>query len=909
MKARQPHGVKQFGTGLDKAALALFIVAGVLLVWRWVLSFLWVDQANCGLLAQAALEGRWPVYIYGLHKMGALDGYIAAPLLALTGPSSLAWNFWPVFYYLLTMIAVYRSLKLVNSRAGVLVGLLYLAIPPAELMFHAGQALTHYSLSLFIGSLVVWLSIVMWRAEQWPVWQTCLWGLLAGLGYWANSQTAVVIAPCGLFLAFFRLRLVRPGNLIAGAAGLLAGIWPVVYYKLSYGFLDRPVAGETFGLDWLWSNWDLLAVNAMPHILGVNPGPEQKNIHSPWFWLYLAFAAATLACMLVVLWRSRQKQNRYGLMLWGVALCNIGILLFSWFGKNLMFKDFRYLLPLYLVLPFAWAAAADTLKAKWAPAAIACLLLVVHAGGYWTYRGGFVLDQGGFYFTQEPKYNQAIANLRGAGVEGVYVHQSQEWAFLSGGQPQFCQSRAERRLFASSQVDAMEKPAFMMPLDGEMAFAGVGYRKLDMPKKIRLQVMGPAYCDMSLPYSGRKLMDRRAWRPVSPDEGDIKAASLFDNDLTSGVAAGAGPVMVDLGGETMLCAVALIPASYWESPQSVRVELLDGQGRAVLDRRWSSDLGPLYWSGPHLFNKYRYPRLEAHFAPLEARFIRISEVDGKFGGVESAVRELAVWQPELMPPRLRPDWPDSARLLLEALEGEGVKWVYGDAWISAYLHQNAPGRYRTLMANWSTDNFGHSVPPVEQPVLIDPGPGTALAVEAGQAAQAAGALNRWGCAFREKPAGRMSVFLLDGLALGPEMDAQAVDASVNPVEAAALAHGNQANWASGMPQKPGISMTVDLGEKRQIGRLALYNQDFIMDYPRGLRFEVSDDAKQWTPVPARLAGPLTMCGPMLVPGKSNHGQYEFVPGATGRYLKIILDAQTKEFHWSVQRIRLWAPRS
>lgn len=891
--------------GLDKIALSLFAMAGILLVWRWALAFFWVDQANCGLLAQAVLDGRWPIYVYGVHYMGALDGYIAAPLLTLTGPSSLIWNFWPVFYYLLTMIALYRSLKLVNARAGVLVGLLYVAIPPAELMFHAGQALTHYSLCLLLGSLLIWLSLVMWRAQRWPMWQTFLWGLLAGLGYWANNQTAVVIAPCGLFLVLFRIRRIRFGNALSGLVGLAAGVWPVIYYKLMYGALDQPRADKVFSPDWFAGNWPLFAQNAMPQVLGINLTPEQKNLQSPWFWIYLAFAAFTMLCMLLLLWRARNKQGRYSLMLWGVALCNIGILLVSWFGNNLMFKDFRYLLPLYLVLPFAWAAAADTIKTRWAPLAIACLLLLVHLGGYGNYRGGFVLDQGGFCFTQEPKYFEAIGKLRSAGVAGVYVHQSREWAFLSGGDPQFCKSKFERRIFAASQVDAMDNPAFLMPIEEELAFAGVRSRKLAMPKKIRFQIMGPAFLDMALPYKGRLLLDRSAWKSVSQGGGGDGAVSLFDGDLTSGVAAGSGPVTVDLGASGKICALALIPANYWESPREVRVELLDEQGKAVLERNWKSDLGPLYWSGPHLFNKYRYPRLEAHFTPLEARFIRISGIAGKFGGVEAAVRELAVWAPDQAPPAQ--GWSDSARLLLAPLGLESIRKVYGDAWVSAYLHQNAPGQYWTLMANWSTDNFGHCVPPVEQPVLIDPGPGTALAVERGQADQAARALRNWGCAYRVKAAGRLILFLLDGINQGPPLDIKAVSASATPQAAAALAHGNSALWSSGMPQRPGASLSLDLGGKNEIARLAIYNQDFLMDYPRGLRFEVSDDGRTWAPARARLSGPMIMSGPLVAMGKSNHSQYDFEPGVAGRYLRIVLDGETKVFHWTVQKLELWAP--
>lgn len=905
MKADLLQDAPGVDAGTGRIALALFLVAAVLLVWRWLLGFIWVDQANCGLLAQAVLEGRWPIYVYGLHKMGALDGYIAAPLLALTGPSSLAWNFWPVFYYLMTMIAVYRALKLVHARAGVLVGLLYLAVPPAELMFQAGQSLTHYSLCLFIGSLIIWLTIAMWRAQRWPVWQTFLWGLLAGLGYWANTQTAVVIAPCGLFLALFGIRKIRFGNLLSGAVGLLLGLCPVIYYKLVYSHLDKPVILNPFGLDWLANNWPLFAFHAMPQVLGFNLIPQRAPAQSPWFWAYLVLAGLTVACMLLILWQARKKQGRYGLMLWGVVLCNIGVLLISWYGRNLEFNDFRYLLPLYLVLPFAWAAAADAFKAKWVPVALACLLLMVHLGGYGNYRGGFVLDQGGFYFNEEPKYRQAIDTLREAGIKGVYVKSSREWAFLSGGDPQFCQARSERRIFAASQVDAMETPAFMMPMSKELAFAGVRYGVLDVPQNIKLQYMGPAYHSMALPYAARHLLDTGSWRAAQGMETNPKTASLFDGDLTSGISIGGGPAVIDLGRDVEICAVALIPANFREIPQTVRVEILDAKGEVLMYRRWDSDIGPLYWSGPHLFNKYRYPRIEAHFQPVQARFVRISGLSGLYGDVPAAVKELAVWQPDDQ--KSGPSWSDSARLLLAPLGVEKVKRVYGDAWISAYLHQKAPGRYWTLMANYSTDNFGHTVPPPEQPVIIDPGPGAALAVETGQAEQAIRALRQWNCRFRGKPAGRMTLLLLDGMEQRRPLDIKTVTASMNAEAAASLAGGAKGWWSSGVPQQPGINLTLDLGQPSQIGALTLHNPGFLLDFPRKLRFLVSDDGETWQPTAAKLTGPLIMAGPLLAVDKGQRSQYVFDPPVTGRYLRLELDQSTPKFHWTVERLQLWAP--
>jgi hypothetical protein len=49
---------------------------------------LWYDEATSGLLGLSVLRGELPVYFFGQPFMGALDGYLAAPLFWLLGPSA-----------------------------------------------------------------------------------------------------------------------------------------------------------------------------------------------------------------------------------------------------------------------------------------------------------------------------------------------------------------------------------------------------------------------------------------------------------------------------------------------------------------------------------------------------------------------------------------------------------------------------------------------------------------------------------------------------------------------------------------------------------------------------------------------------------------------------------------------------
>ena len=90
---------------LDRPAFValLFGLAGV--VYRLVLTLYTVpvsnlDEATFGLAALHIGQGRErPVFLYGQHYMGMLESYLAAPLVAVAGPS------WPVLR--LPMLALY----------------------------------------------------------------------------------------------------------------------------------------------------------------------------------------------------------------------------------------------------------------------------------------------------------------------------------------------------------------------------------------------------------------------------------------------------------------------------------------------------------------------------------------------------------------------------------------------------------------------------------------------------------------------------------------------------------------------------------------------------------------------------------------------------------------------------------
>jgi hypothetical protein len=104
---------------------------------------LWYDEATTGLLGLAVLQGELPTYFFGQSFMGALDGYLAAPVYQLLGVSARTLELVPV---LLALASVGLTVRLAHDafgpRAGVFTAVL-LALPPNFLLFWSHEARNH----------------------------------------------------------------------------------------------------------------------------------------------------------------------------------------------------------------------------------------------------------------------------------------------------------------------------------------------------------------------------------------------------------------------------------------------------------------------------------------------------------------------------------------------------------------------------------------------------------------------------------------------------------------------------------------------------------------------------------------------------------------------------------------------
>src|SRR5262245_1753668 len=196
---------------------------------------LWYDEATSGLLGLSVLKGELPVYFFGQSFMGALDGYLAAPMFWLVGVSARTLELVPV---LLALVGVGLTLHLAHDAFGPRAALLtaiVLAIPPDFLLFWSHEARNHYPLTMIFGSLALLLALRAPAARRGRA--AVLFGLLGlvlGLGFWTNFLSLVYIPPVAVLLLRRGIRLLVPG-LLAAVPAFLLGSLPHWLYGFPHG--------------------------------------------------------------------------------------------------------------------------------------------------------------------------------------------------------------------------------------------------------------------------------------------------------------------------------------------------------------------------------------------------------------------------------------------------------------------------------------------------------------------------------------------------------------------------------------------------------------------------------------------------------------------------------------------------
>jgi hypothetical protein len=366
-------------------ALVVIVAAG----WKlWLLAqniFPFnADEAVVALMARHILAGEHPTFFYGQAYMGSLDAFLVAAGFMLFGQAVWVIRLVQTLLYLATIIATVFTGKVAfgSLSVGLLAGL-FMAVPSVTSTLYTTVSLGGYGEALLFGSinLLIGFQILKFGHDLRPpnFKLACLifgWGIVVGIGLWANSLSIVFSAPMALAL------LLKVSGQSARRAGYWKYSWIAIpgfglgslpwwlfafqngFYNLFNELMGSAVAVEQGS--WLvrtWVHFLNLIILGLPAALGLRPSWEVRWLALPLIPLVLAFWGIVGLFFFRSI-RKRQPDSWALPVLGGVILTFSLGFLFTSFGVD---PSGRYFLP--LAVPFSLIAALFILKdlsnSKW----------------------------------------------------------------------------------------------------------------------------------------------------------------------------------------------------------------------------------------------------------------------------------------------------------------------------------------------------------------------------------------------------------------------------------------------------------------------------------------------------------------------------------------------------------------
>jgi 4-amino-4-deoxy-L-arabinose transferase-like glycosyltransferase len=364
------------------------------------------DEAVVALMARHILQGERPIFFYGQAYMGSLDAFLVAGGFAIFGQQVWGIRLIQTLLYLGTIITTVWIAWLIfrDFKIGMIAALM-LAVPTVNTTLYTTVSLGGYGEALLLGNLTLGLALTLVKKLRSS---TCdlsqiqnnldiysgmfAWGILAGVGLWANGLTLIYSAPTGLGLLIalwghrkkVKLQFWLSALFMAVLGGL-AGSAPWWWYASTRGIsglvielLGGAVAVEQ--VSWLVQlknhafNFFLLGGTVA---LGFRPPWDVRWLGLPLMPLILIFWTISIYFCIRKAIQSREHWIETG-MVAGFGLMLTAGFLFTHFGVD---PSGRYFLP-FAVL-FSLAGAAFIQKGLPSPVLRAVAVLLVLAFNLW----------------------------------------------------------------------------------------------------------------------------------------------------------------------------------------------------------------------------------------------------------------------------------------------------------------------------------------------------------------------------------------------------------------------------------------------------------------------------------------------------------------------------------------------
>ena len=188
---------------------------------------------------------EFPLFFYGQYYMGALESYLAAPLFAVLGPSTLALRLPNLLLYATFLALIWQLTRRLYRPwlATVTVGLLALGSDRVlkNQLVTAGGYPEMNAAGVLLVLIAVNLGLARWSARRRLV-AYAGFGLVAGLTLWDDWLVLPYVGAAGVLLLLVGRRELRGRAGLALGGGLLAGLVPIVVHNLTTAPANRSLA-------------------------------------------------------------------------------------------------------------------------------------------------------------------------------------------------------------------------------------------------------------------------------------------------------------------------------------------------------------------------------------------------------------------------------------------------------------------------------------------------------------------------------------------------------------------------------------------------------------------------------------------------------------------------------------------
>jgi 4-amino-4-deoxy-L-arabinose transferase-like glycosyltransferase len=306
------------------------------------------DEGNMGLLARhVAYNGEWPIFFYGLPYMGPVEGYIAAPLFHLFGPSTFTLRLGLLPFFPLFLICMYYLTRLLFTQRMAVFVVVLLCFGSADIISRQLKAVGEYPellfFAAFISVAVVWLVLSSSTIDQQKrttprrIFIYGILGLVAGIAVWVDFLILPFLGTAIVLLLLFRRRELLSWAGLSLIAGTLIGLFPLLVYNISapqgqnsFEVLLRLHHGGSAGhIPFMQQVVGTLMIS-MPNATGFTPRCPVEN--------FPFFGTANVQCIIL--------QGGWGigyLILWIIAvLLAVAVIWRLWKGRSFLHPGWSF---------------------------------------------------------------------------------------------------------------------------------------------------------------------------------------------------------------------------------------------------------------------------------------------------------------------------------------------------------------------------------------------------------------------------------------------------------------------------------------------------------------------------------------------------------------------------------------